>query len=193
MKKFFHAIFHKTWNPYFAGIFIGFLQLPAFIFIGKTLGSGTAYSMLTDFFIRMTGLYHADTSPSIANTTRFSNIHNWWYVPLLIGVAIGAFASSRFGKENRVDKKQAIPIANGWAFFGLHNKTIQIFFSFLGGFFLLLGTRIASGCASGHGLSGIAKLQISSVITITFMFIFAIITVNAIIKVHKKLAGKHNE
>merc|ERR1711916_203796 len=34
--------------------------------------------------------------------------------------------------------------------------------SFVGGFLVLFGARLAGGCASGHGLSGIARLSVGS-------------------------------
>jgi membrane protein implicated in regulation of membrane protease activity len=40
-------------------------------------------------------------------------------------------------------------------------------YSFLGGFVLILGARIADGCASGHILSGNMEMAVSS-------FVFAI-------------------
>ena len=174
--------FRKKWSPYWAGLIIGLLQLPAFLFIGRALGASTAYGLPIDFLLKLTGLYNEVNSPSVENNARFLNLQNWWYLFLLIGVAIGAVISSRLSKSN--EKIQ------GWDHFGINNKKILIIFSFLGGFFMLLGARIASGCASGHGLSGIAKLQVSSIITIAALFIFAIISVNIIIWLHTFSLGR---
>jgi uncharacterized membrane protein YedE/YeeE len=46
--------------------------------------------------------------------------------------------------------------------------------SFFGGFLILMGARLAGGCASGHGLSGIARLSSASLLTSAFMFVGAI-------------------
>jgi len=175
------SFFQKKWSPYWAGVMIGFLQLPAFLLIGKTLGASTAYGITVDFILRVTGLYNATNSPSLEKASRFLDVHNWWYLFLLIGVAIGAFISSRFSGCEKIQ---------GWDYFGITNKKLLILFSFLGGFFMLLGARIASGCASGHGLSGIAKLQISSFITIVSLFVFAIISVNFILLFFKLNQGR---
>jgi len=177
-----NLFFQKKWSPYFAGVIIGFLQLPAFLYIGKTLGASTAYGISVDFLLRLAGLYDPINSPSVENYSRFLDMQNWWYLFLLIGVSIGAFLSSRLSKSNQE--------IQGWDYFGIKNKKILFAFSLLGGFFMLLGARIASGCASGHGLSGIAKLQISSFITIMALFIFAIISVNVILGVHALTRGK---
>jgi len=174
--------FQKKWSPYWSGFIIGLLQLPAFLFIGKTLGASTAYGMLADFILRFTGLYKATDSPSVGNYDRFLDIQNWWYLFLLVGVALGAFISSRLSKNN--EKIQS------WDHFGIKSKKLLITFSFFGGFLMLLGARIASGCASGHGLSGIAKLQISSFITITVLFVSAIISVNVILWLYTLSRGE---
>ncbi|KAI1209999.1 uncharacterized protein F4807DRAFT_81330 [Annulohypoxylon truncatum] len=40
----------------------------------------------------------------------------------------------------------------------------------LGGVFLALGSRMAGGCTSGHGISGISLLSVSSFVTVAAMF-----------------------
>jgi hypothetical protein len=47
--------------------------------------------------------------------------------------------------------------------------------AFLGGFIMLLGARIADGCTSGNGLSGIALLSIGSMTVIASMFVGGIL------------------
>lgn len=39
-----------------------------------------------------------------------------------------------------------------------------------GGFMMLFGSRMASGCTSGHGLSGMALLSIPSIAAVVGMF-----------------------
>lgn len=41
----------------------------------------------------------------------------------------------------------------------------------IGGLILVLGARIAGGCTSGHGISGMSMLSISSIITVASMFL----------------------
>ena len=40
-----------------------------------------------------------------------------------------------------------------------------------GGILLLLGARIANGCTTGHGLSGLSQLAVSSFIAVTAIFV----------------------
>jgi len=46
----------------------------------------------------------------------------------------------------------------------------------LGGFFVGFGTRYASGCTSGHAISGLANLQLASLIAVSGFFIGGIIS-----------------
>jgi uncharacterized membrane protein YedE/YeeE len=39
-----------------------------------------------------------------------------------------------------------------------------------GGALLVIGSRIAGGCISGHGISGMSMLSVSSIITVVSMF-----------------------
>ncbi|RYO11817.1 hypothetical protein AA0111_g12702 [Alternaria arborescens] len=41
----------------------------------------------------------------------------------------------------------------------------------IGGFVMVLGARIAGGCTSGHGISGMSMLSVSSIVTVAFMFV----------------------
>jgi uncharacterized membrane protein YedE/YeeE len=40
----------------------------------------------------------------------------------------------------------------------------------VGGFLLIFGARLAGGCTSGHGISGMATMSLSSFITVASMF-----------------------
>ena len=42
--------------------------------------------------------------------------------------------------------------------------------SFVAGFLMLFGARIADGCTSGHGLSGMAQLAVGSTVAVAAMF-----------------------
>jgi hypothetical protein len=48
--------------------------------------------------------------------------------------------------------------------------------AFIGGFIMLVGARIADGCTSGHGLSGMAQLSVGSTVAVAAMFAGGIAT-----------------
>ena len=48
--------------------------------------------------------------------------------------------------------------------------------AFVAGFLMLFGARIADGCTSGHGLSGMAHLSVGSTVAVAAMFAGGIAT-----------------
>ena len=58
--------------------------------------------------------------------------------------------------------------------FEITNSLILII---LGGFFVGLGTKMGGGCTSGHGICGISRFSIRSIIATIIFIITAIITV----------------
>jgi uncharacterized membrane protein YedE/YeeE len=50
---------------------------------------------------------------------------------------------------------------------GVQIGTVQ---GVIGGSLLVFGARLAGGCTSGHGISGMSQLSISSFITVAAMF-----------------------
>jgi uncharacterized membrane protein YedE/YeeE len=95
---------------------------------------------------------------------------NWWQVALVVGVAIGAFASMKLSGAKRT------PISPIWRrALGSSSPAKRYAVAFVGGFLLLLGARIADGCTSGHGLSGMA-ISVGSTVAVAAMFAGGIAT-----------------
>ena len=63
---------------------------------------------------------------------------------------------------------------------GAHTPAMRYLMAFTGGFIMVFGARIADGCTSGHGVSGVAQLAIGSFVAVTAMFGAGIITSNLI-------------
>jgi uncharacterized membrane protein YedE/YeeE len=47
----------------------------------------------------------------------------------------------------------------------------------LGGLLIGFGTKISNGCTSGHGVCGLARLSVRSVVAVGIFFSVAIVTV----------------
>ena len=54
--------------------------------------------------------------------------------------------------------------------------------AFVAGFLMLLGARIADGCTSGHGLSGLAQLSVGSTVAVIAMFAGGIVTASLLLR-----------
>ena len=159
----------KAWSPYVAGVLIGLLQIPAFLLIQTALGASSSY-------VTVGGYLASVVDPSIVGI-KYVASHmaatgkNWWQVALVVGVALGAFASRMASGAKRQ------PISPIWArALGSNSPAKRYAVAFLAGFIMLFGARLANGCTSGHGLSGMAQMAVSSTIAVAFMFVGGIAT-----------------
>ena len=104
------------------------------------------------FFIlngRMTGISGIASNFLISKNNRIDNLL------FLIGLILGPLIYSYF-----TNQKIEISITN------------SLFLLIGGGILVGLGTRISGGCTSGHGISGVGRFSLRSIIaTITFMII----------------------
>ena len=104
------------------------------------------------FFIlngRMIGVSGIASNFLISKNNRIDNLL------FLIGLILGPLIYSYF-----TNQKIEISITN------------SLFFLIGGGILVGLGTRISGGCTSGHGISGVGRFSLRSIIaTITFMIV----------------------
>ena len=104
------------------------------------------------FFIlngRMIGVSGIASNFLISKNNRIDNLL------FLIGLILGPLIYSYFTKQ-----KIEISITN------------SLFLLIGGGILVGLGTRISGGCTSGHGISGVGRFSLRSIIaTITFMIV----------------------
>lgn len=152
----------KAWSPYPAGVLIGLLQIPAFLLINTALGASSSYvtvaAHLAAFFDpAVTGIQYA--------AKHMEGAKNWWQVALVAGIALGAFLSARLSGTVRGGFS---PVWTRTV--GARTTAGRAAMGFAGGFLMLLGARIADGCTSGHGISGMAQLSVGSFIAVGAMF-----------------------
>ena len=104
------------------------------------------------FFIlngRITGISGIASNFLISKDNRIDNLL------FLIGLILGPLIYSYF-----TNQKIEISITN------------SLFFLIGGGVLVGLGTKISGGCTSGHGISGVGRFSLRSIIaTITFMIV----------------------
>jgi len=99
----------------------------------------------------------------------------------VIGIIAGSFISASLSKTFEIVKVPPM-----WAErFGSSTATRGVA-AFLGGAIALIGARLAGGCPSGHGLSGLSQLAVSGFIALTFFFLAGLITARLIYKKKNK-------
>jgi hypothetical protein len=75
----------------------------------------------------------------------------------LAGILGGAFAATTFLRQPDIEMTSSLPLL------------------IIGGFLVGFGTRLGSGCTSGHGVCGLARLSPRSIVaTLTFMTVAAL-------------------
>jgi uncharacterized protein len=159
----------KAWSPYVAGVLIGLLQIPAFMIVNTALGASSSFVTVGDAVAGW-------IDPSLLNIKYAAshvaaNAKNLWQVALVGGVAIGAFLSMKLSGARRQ------PISPIWSrALGSSSSALRYGVAFVAGFLMLFGARIADGCTSGHGLSGIAQLSVGSTVAVAAMFAGGIAT-----------------
>jgi uncharacterized membrane protein YedE/YeeE len=158
----------KAWSPYAAGVVIGLLQIPTFLLMGTALGASSS-------FVTVGAYLAAAFDPAAAQikyfATHMTGAKNWWQVAVVVGIAIGAFISMRLSGARRQT------ISPVWArAMGTSSLWSRAPVAFFGGFVMLLGARIAGGCTSGHGISGMAQLSVGSTVAVAAMFAGGILT-----------------
>lgn len=164
-----NMIFRRVWSPYFSGILIGLLQIPVFLILGASLGTSASFGSVACWILEKGG-----------DIGCFPLLKNWWQISFVIGIAIGAYLSRRFSGVIRK------PISPLWVKI-LKTSSIwpRLVMAFCGGFLFLFGARLADGCTSGNGISGIALLSVGSFIVIFFMFVGGMIVSSLYPKDHR--------
>lgn len=169
------AFTDKVWSPYVAGTVIGLLQIPAFLLIETALGASSSYVTVGAAVVGLVdpSLLMLDyVAKHVAMTAK-----NLWQVAMVGGIAIGAFISMKMSGARR---QQISPI---WMrALGSSSPARRYAVAFIAGFLMLFGARIADGCTSGHGRSGIAQLSVGSTIAVLAMFTGGIATATAALR-----------
>jgi uncharacterized protein len=152
----------KAWSPYAAGILIGLLQIPAFLLVETALGTSSSYVTIAAY---LAGLFDSGIGKMDYLAKHMFGAKNLWQLALVAGIALGAFVSMRASGAKRA------AISPVWkSAVGISTLRARAPMAFLGGFTMVLGARIADGCTTGHGISGIAQLAVSSSIAVAAMF-----------------------
>jgi uncharacterized membrane protein YedE/YeeE len=143
----------KMWAPEVAGVVIGLLQLPSMYLIGTTLGTSSSYCSIA-------GCFACAVDKDVDKHAKYlkgyiGGLNNLWQGGVVAGIFLGASISQRMGHAYDSDI-----LAND----------ISPLTAFIGGGMLLFGARIAGGCTSGHGISGIPQMNIPSLVTVACMF-----------------------
>ena len=131
-------------SPIQGGLLVAGSQLVSILSRTKLLGTSTCFEEVGQYISSSLGL--GTSKPSSYGAT-----------VLTTGMILGSFIVSSMASEN--------PLT-----FTTSDAVIQPARAILGGVLLAVGSRMGGGCTSGHGLSGVALLSISSFVSVAAMF-----------------------
>lgn len=154
------------WSPYVAGGLSGLVIIVSVLWTGMFFGASTS-------FVRSVGMLEKYFDPErvaqldyfVRYLPRFD-----WQLLFVIGIFLGALLSSLTSDSF---KWQGVP--DMWAERFGTNPALRGVVAFVGGIIAMYGARLADGCPSGHGLSGMIQLAVSGLIAMIFFFVGGII------------------
>jgi hypothetical protein len=131
-------------NPILGGLAIGAAQLASVVLTQDPIGMSTSYEDAGKWlFWSVDAVRGRQTAKPGTKPVVFAG-----------SVLLGAYLFGKTFPDMIVQESMPISASQG----------------FVGGLIMILGARIANGCTSGHGITGMAVLSIASVYTVAAMF-----------------------
>lgn len=155
------------WNPYLAGALVGILAVASVVATTLWMGK-TNYLGASTTFVRAAGIIERTVAPErVAANAYFTKekVRVDWQFMLVIGIFIGALVASTTDGSFKLE-----PVPPMWeGRFGPSVGTRAVG-AILGGMVAMVGARMADGCPSGHGLSGMMQLSLSAFVALALFF-----------------------
>jgi len=161
----------EEWSPYLAGGLTGVLLALSVLVTGKFLGASTS-------FVRVTGMLERLLWPQwVAQNAYFMKKAPVveWQVMMVLGIFLGALLSSLLSGDFHFTLVPPL-WEERFGFTPLKRAVV----AFAGGCILLFGARLAGGCPSGHGMSGVSQLALSSVVAMAGFVVGGILVARAL-------------
>jgi len=156
----------RRWSPYIAGALAGALAVGSVLLVGKFFGASTTIA-------RVGGAIEGSFAPDHVKTLAYFQKYSFkidWQLMFLLGITAGSFLASMVSGTFRLTL-----LPDMWKeHFGVSSGK-RIIVAFIGGIFAALGARMAGGCPSGHGLSGLMQMSVSGYISLICFFLGGII------------------
>ena len=155
------------WNPYIAGSLTGVLAVLSVWIAGKYIGASTSFARGAHGILSVFSSEHTST---LEYFEKYFFKPADWQLYFLVGILIGALVASLL---TRSFKWQAVP--DMWRERFGPSIAKRAWLGILGGAIAVFGARMAGGCPSGHGLSGLMQLSVSGFIALVMFFCGGII------------------
>ena len=159
-------------RPYVYGALSGLLLTASVGIAGQFFGTSTTFpraatGVLQILGFDLSGWQFAQVRDGALTGTAFPN----WQLLFVIGIGVGSFVAARI---TRTFKAESLP--QMWVERFGDRKGKRIAYSIVGGVIAMIGARMAGGCPSGHGVSGVSQLGVSSLIALAMFFVGGVVT-----------------
>jgi len=158
-------------SPYWGGALTGVVAVLSVWIAGKFLGASTTFARTAGMIMKVFSPERVNNMPYFV---RYSPKIDWQWM-FLLGLLIGSFVAARL---SRTFRWQAVPTM--WQERFGNKLGGRAIVAFLGGILAVFGARLAGGCPTGHGLSGIMQLSISGFISVICFFASGIVVARLI-------------
>lgn len=166
-----------TWSPYVAGALAGLLALGSAYATTRVMGK-TAFLGTSTTFVRAAAMIEQKVLPErVKNNAYYKEekvVIDWQFM-LVCGIFIGALVAALSG---RAFEWESVPPT--WQKRFGPSITKRAAGGFLGGVVAMFGARLAGGCPSGHGLSGVMQLSVSGLVAMACFFAGGVIVVKCL-------------
>jgi hypothetical protein len=128
----------------------------------------TSYLGASTTFVRAAGLLERTVAPDRVEANEYftkEKVRVDWQFLLVLGIFLGSLIASATSGSFKLEK---VPPAWEKRFGPSIGK--RAVGAILGGIVAMVGARMADGCPSGHGLSGMMQLSVSSFIALAMFF-----------------------
>ena len=155
------------WSPYLAGGLVGLLAIASAFATSQWMGK-TSYLGASTTFVRCAGLLEQTVFPAhVASNAYFTKekVAVDWQFMVVLGIFLGALVASLSDKSFKLES-----VPPTWAARFGPSVALRAVAAVLGGMIAMFGARLADGCPSGHGLSGMMQLSLSSFAALGMFF-----------------------
>lgn len=156
-----------SWRPYVAGALTGLLAV-ASVWVSTSVLGKPKYLGASTTFVRAAGLMERTVAPSHVEGNAYyasKKVRVDWQFMVLVGIGLGAFAAAAITGEIRAEWSPPI-----WSDRFGPDPGLRAAAAFAGGIVAMFGARMAGGCPSGHGMSGLMQLSVSGFLAMAGFF-----------------------
>lgn len=155
------------WRPYIAGALAGVLAVASVVVSTQMLGK-PKYLGASTTLVRAVGLVEKTVAPAHVEANEYyqsKKVKVDWQMMLVVGVMVGALGASLIDKTFKTESVPSL-----WSERFGSKSSVRAIGAFVGGIVAAFGVRLAGGCPSGHGMSGLMQLSISGFIAMAGFF-----------------------